>query len=299
MKLKWEHKISGKEMHTHFSNPSFDVCPIFSSIGDKVYCFHKADLVDISNKDDMRLNLACEEFHPTEGFINQYTLGIPNGMYFTNLSKWHFETNSNRILIDTYPTSSGDIASSYYTKIFVFERGKFYVFADSKPQPQTTPAIKDTTDINQTFGEFNVKVKSPKILICNDIASEKEVWKLKIIPYLHTTMEESNGRLFFTTSRKNSHFYCVDISTGNVLYDYKMNGISGYHLRQNGLVYLSNESGCLTIIAEDTGKIVDVMDSGKIIDGSPMAIINNHFYTITTGENAGGYLSQYLVCYEL
>jgi hypothetical protein len=101
----------------------------------------EALLADISNPSDLRLNLACDEFHPTKGYLNSYLLWS-NDRTFTSTKERRCEVSDNRILVDMYPEKGGEISHTYLKKVYCFEQGRLCEFASSSPQPAKTPPVQ-------------------------------------------------------------------------------------------------------------------------------------------------------------
>jgi len=309
MKLKWEHQISGE--NTNFVilfGSSF--YPQFLHRKENVYIIHNA--ADIYRPEFREKGIKpnhyvmCNEFNPSNGFVNHYLFAVPKEKNSTFAAYWNCCLSDNCIIVDTKPheyvNNSGEImaASSYYRKILCLNLtdGGFNEYSECNPIMK--PSSHNRPDFPRDLysnGKYHVYMKSANSMICADAVTGDFLWlqKTKLFE-TGTRAQEVSGKLLFTTTKTNGLMYCINLANGEILlmHDMRLNG--GHYTYHGGIIYFGNGKGQIVAVSDETFAVTDTVKTTYPTVGFPINVINNHLYTITVNPKGG---AMAVVCCEL
>lgn len=162
---------------------------------------------------------------------------------------------------------------------------------------EAPPPIQETYNDQKiyAFGEKEVSMSSPFVMVCRENTSNKLLWKLKLSAYLYTQVEEENGILYFGTAGKGGRFYGVHAVDGKVLFDYNTGGTVNF-TRYNGHILLADRKEKPVLLNPQNGVEVRKIPFGnfRFTVHQQMLVLQDKLYAIASGKDA-----MYAVCVDL
>ncbi len=167
--------------------------------------------------------------------------------------------------------------------IYCDEAYQFEILTDGEVKRISIPKevlsqrnLRHFSEDSFVFDRFLIEHKGAFGFVCTDTVTKEKLWTLKAQGYLYADMKRIGDRLFICTAEHGGFVYCVNILTGEIIYQVNTKGTAKIQFGKDFFVcYELGKSGKLLLVETETGQILDSVSIYKTSLDCPLLMIDD------------------------